>query len=269
MSNVSKCGKCGSKKHSTTECTVDLSKLKCFKCSQFGHISANCPQARNKENQAQGKGVKGGPGKGKGHDKGKGKGNSKGKGYGKKGKLNELEQTNEDWWYQDDSWWWYEQGSSPSWDTNTEWQTSQVWWDNSWQAEPEAEQQAEGSGQVEGENKPTIGSLILSPLLMDLDLEEAGCGLWLEESQEGDTEVASNDLAHTLHPQPFGVSVPQPFDVVPHTFSFGLIGDERFCKEETSGYDLCAPVSARVQVFSTKVSTFLDEPEQTCSKDAQ
>ena len=105
---------------------------------------------------------------------------------------------------------------------------------------------------------------------MDCELEEVGCGLWLEEPQDGDTEILGNDLAQTLCPQPFGVvSVPQPSDVVPHMFSFGLIGDESFCKEENSGNDLCAPVSARVQVFSTKVSTFLDEPEQTCSKDAQ
>ena len=37
-----RCGTCGSRKHGTHACDVDLSKLKCFKCQKYGHISANC-----------------------------------------------------------------------------------------------------------------------------------------------------------------------------------------------------------------------------------
>ena len=41
-----KCGTCGSRKHSSNACDVDLSKLKCFKCQKFGHISVNCPERK-------------------------------------------------------------------------------------------------------------------------------------------------------------------------------------------------------------------------------
>ena len=43
-------GTCGSRRHSSNACDVDLSKLKCFKCQKFGHIS-NCPERK------KGKGV--------------------------------------------------------------------------------------------------------------------------------------------------------------------------------------------------------------------
>ena len=33
-----KCTKYGSKKHETKECSVDLSKVRCFRCSQYGQI---------------------------------------------------------------------------------------------------------------------------------------------------------------------------------------------------------------------------------------
>ena len=33
-------------RHSSNACDVDLSKLKCFKCQKFGHISANCPERK-------------------------------------------------------------------------------------------------------------------------------------------------------------------------------------------------------------------------------
>jgi len=79
-----KCGTCGSTKHGTNACdVVDLSKLKCFKCQKFGHISANCPGRK------KGKGDNKQVIKGKGKQKGK-KGKGKGKGFGKKGKMNEV-----------------------------------------------------------------------------------------------------------------------------------------------------------------------------------
>ena len=30
-------------------CDVDLSKLKCFKCQKFGHISVNCPERKERK----------------------------------------------------------------------------------------------------------------------------------------------------------------------------------------------------------------------------
>ena len=78
------CGTCGSGKHGTHACDVDLSKLKCFKCQKYGHISANCPERK----KGKGKGVI----KGKGKQKGK---KGKGKGFGKKGKMNEVGYENE------------------------------------------------------------------------------------------------------------------------------------------------------------------------------
>ena len=92
-----KCGKCGSRKHSTSDCTTDLSKVRCFRCNSHGHIGANCPNSR-KTGSSESSGNSGFvSGKGNGKQKGKGKQNgkgkskdSKGKGYGKKGKLNEI-----------------------------------------------------------------------------------------------------------------------------------------------------------------------------------
>ena len=114
-----KCAKCGSKKHSTESCSVDLTKVKCFSCGVAGHIGANCPKKTQHDGKGYGK-PKGDKGKGKygggkgvvkGHfDKGKNKGKGKkgkpGKGFGKKGKLNELSMSDEDWWWYQDDWSW-------------------------------------------------------------------------------------------------------------------------------------------------------------------
>ena len=109
-----KCQKC--RKHSTSSCQTDLSKVRCFKCQEQGHIGANCPKRSQDGGKGHGK-SKGDKGKSKGKgvykgqfDKGKGKSKGKkgkpGKGFGKKGKLNEVSMSDEDWWwYQDeDSW---------------------------------------------------------------------------------------------------------------------------------------------------------------------
>ena len=44
-----RCSKCGSRKHQTNSCTVDLSKTKCFRCGTFGHISAHCPKKQHEK----------------------------------------------------------------------------------------------------------------------------------------------------------------------------------------------------------------------------
>ncbi len=41
-----KCQKCGSRKHSTSECSTDLSKVRCFRCNLHGHIGIKCPQSK-------------------------------------------------------------------------------------------------------------------------------------------------------------------------------------------------------------------------------
>ena len=66
----------GGGRHSSNGYDGDLSKLKCFKCQKFGHISVNSPERK------KGKGVI----KGKGKQQGK-KGKGKGEGFGKKGEI--------------------------------------------------------------------------------------------------------------------------------------------------------------------------------------
>ena len=173
-----KCGTCGSRRHGTNACDVDLSKLKCFKCQKFGHNSANCPERK------KGKEVI----KGKGKQKGK-KGKGKGKGFGKKGKMNEVGYENDydgtDMWWQDDgSWWedqsWFETAQvwngnwDESWDST--WHEGQETWDESWSwpAMEDQPQNSTASGQTQG-----VQSLVLSPLISEM-FASFSTGLLLE-----------------------------------------------------------------------------------------
>ena len=177
-----RCGKCGSRKHNTQACQVDLSKTKCFRCNQFGHVGMNC---RNKTNDTNGKGK----GKSSGKTSGKqtvirsdawnkkGKGKSKNtKGYGKKGKLNELTETEteQDWtwttWDQEDDW--HESSWTDEW---TSWDTSD--W-SEWTPDGQVDQIGShttyrSSGQ---QDEQPIGSLVLSPLLSDLNMDDGSFG---------------------------------------------------------------------------------------------
>ena len=96
-----KCKRCG-KKHETASCTTDLKAVVCFKCGEKGHIGANCknPSKKDKEGKGQANTGKGNVGKtspGKGKQKGKGKGsNPAKKGTGKKGKMFELAEGEEE-----------------------------------------------------------------------------------------------------------------------------------------------------------------------------
>ena len=144
-----------------------MSKLKCFKCQKFGHISANCPERK------KGKGVI----KGKGKQKGK-KGKGKGKGFGKKGKMNEVGYDEEwdsadMWWHDDGSWWedqsWYETAQvwndswNESWDCT--WQEGQENWDESWSWPATEDQQPSASA---GGTTQGVQSLVLSPLISEM-----------------------------------------------------------------------------------------------------
>ena len=136
-----KCAKCGSKKHRSDACTVDLAKIKCFSCGGSGHIGANCPLKRKggsvnqgdkwSKGKGDGKGKGGKSGKsGRGKDANKGKGKGKSRGYGKKGKLNETVETDpSDMWYDEDDWWfdadwntWVTSAMHDSWGQQATWQ---------------------------------------------------------------------------------------------------------------------------------------------------
>eukprot|EP00435_Cladocopium_sp_Y103_P022521 s4200_g5.t1 len=181
-------------------CDADLTKVKCFRCQKFGHISANCLE------KGKGKGTGKGVIKGKGKTKDKSKGKARGKGFGKKGKMNELgygdETDGTDEWYQDDGSWWTDQ---------TWLQTAQVWnqtwndWDNGWTADwtDQPEQWAQdwtwdGSqeAQVEYESssqQPAVQSLVLSPLISNMFVGiHTGLVLEPEEEELGDSHSHSD-----------------------------------------------------------------------------
>ena len=215
-----KCQKCGSRKHKSWECTTDVSKLKCFRCQGVGHVSMNCPQ-RNKEKgkgKDFGKGkssvVKGDWLKGKGKEKGKGKdkGKSKGKNYGKKGKLNEVNES------YDDDWWWY--AASSDWDDSNwnEGYASQMswaehdWYGSGWETWEAAGNESQEQGQdatpvVSGKgNGNEVQSLVLSPFFAE-NCEMFDTGLELIDSCE---DGSNCDLLHVC---------PQPFEHQQQTFS--------------------------------------------------
>ena len=167
-----KCSKCGSRKHSSQECTTDLAKVRCFKRNAYGHIGANCSQGKKQNSfgstgfgkgKSSEKGSSGGDkGKGKGN---KGKGNGKPKGFGKKGKLNEMYDDGSSWdWSQ---WDWSQEGwvsevgwSDQSW-SDAAWygdSWSGEGWDQSWDCGPEGGSETHQHEETEGGQ---VGSLMI------------------------------------------------------------------------------------------------------------
>ncbi len=204
VTDPNKCTKCGSKKHRTSDCGTDLSKVRCFRCSGMGHVGANCP----------GKGVGSSSGDAqKGKSKGKGK-DKRGKGFARKGKLNEVsEASHEDWWWSDQDWGSYE----------SEWYVDQVydwneheWNDDSWNSTWTEQDWKANEGTpvsslkpvVKFEEKPKeekpVGSLILSPIFCEDVCETPFFTLKLDLDSE------SEEMPHVVtSPQPF--LHPQPF----------------------------------------------------------
>eukprot|EP00434_Breviolum_minutum_P037835 symbB.v1.2.033549.t1/scaffold4184.1/size56758/3 len=184
-----RCGKCGSRKHSSESCQVDLAKVKCFRCQEFGHVGLNCPK-----NRESGKGKKGfskGVQKGDRFEKGKSKGKSSkgsgskgksGKGFGKKGKLNEVSWNEEDSWWYDNEWdphehdwsWGVEQvgwnegfyDNDWTWNDGSNWNEAAVW--------NETKGSEETGKHVEDEKNgsKTVGSLTLHAIFHESFCEE-------------------------------------------------------------------------------------------------
>ena len=217
------CDRCGSKKHSSQECTTDLSKWKCFKCQKLGHVSRNCPERSKGQNHDGKKGVQKGSqwSKGKHNPKGKDKGKSKGKGYGKKGKLNEISNeydASDWWWYEDDSWW-----SSSDWNVSQvydAWGSGDGWhsmdWGESWEEhqEPQGGETTPASAPANAAggsaDTPKVGnmnSLIISGLFAEDD-DDTGLILEARGENVGSSEVsfvtAQSDVGcDACPPQPF------------------------------------------------------------------
>ena len=108
---VVKCTRCGEKNHDVSQCTVDLSKVKCYKCQCVGHISLNCKKTSSKElkdavpkqtpSYGSGSGSSGSHSKTSTGSPGR-KGSGKGKSGGKKGKMFAIyEEETGAWWYSD------------------------------------------------------------------------------------------------------------------------------------------------------------------------
>ena len=175
-----KCSRCGSKKHASAECTVDMAKVKCFRCGVHGHIGMNCNSKQDKgKGRGSGepwKGASGDKGKGKTNDFSKGKGKGKGKGFkgGRKGKLNELSSDQsweeEQWWTDDSGWYWYDASvEQVSYWNDHDWYDSS-WYDSSWYSSHEGETpkaDSPPSKDDKPQNGQNVGSLVLSAVFQD------------------------------------------------------------------------------------------------------
>ena len=272
-----KCQKCGSRKHSTANCHIDLSKTKCFRCHQFGHVGMNCSSGKGKgSHELSGKG-KGKVNKGGHWDKGKDK-SKKGKGskgFGKKGKLNQIE-------VQDDDWWWYSDDWASDW--NGDWSSGvdQVGWNdwgwNDWSYYPDEshEKPSESDKPNDGKPEASVGSLVIHALTCD----DIGVGdkighLCLVDERVSETKVPF-DISGGSHAFDFfsqeGVFHEQSrfgfgFDATVHSQSSFLPGLKGTCEVPCgSGMDidvseLLSPEPRRFCLWRPQFSTSLSHPD--------
>ena len=264
-----RCSKCGSRKHTSVECTVDLSKTKCFKCGNFGHVSQNCPSRSGRGSKGSG---------GKGQEKGK-KGviksdawGKKGKGTkgttgmkggkGKKGKLNEVsEEWTADWtdwsnagWDGQDYWW---HGDGSSWDSwysqveQTQWNGNDMdWQSGQWQ---QSSQGGDGAGNAES---LTVGSLIISPLLHDYSAFGVGSFVFENEDPSSPEERVNKQNHQTQESVEFELSdvAHADHEVENMAWFCGLKHelDSGLQLTESLSHDLCVPVPRRVVLLERR-----------------
>ena len=185
---------------------MDVSKLKCFRCGKYGHVSMNCQQAKGSgfgKSKGKGKEVI----KGNQWEKGKGKKGSPGTKGKSKGKLNEMSHEWDPldaWWYGDDDWY-------SGWEVSQVWSQSpsdERWYDaNDWYNGRDTEEVPQVSNETTYRQEPTeeqtVGSLILAPVVCD-DLHFAEFSLVFEDGvsssvsfscgHEGRTDSAALDV---------------------------------------------------------------------------
>ena len=291
-----KCTKCGSKKHETKECSVDLTKVRCFRCSQYGHVGVNCPnrsgsgvskgspKGKGKENTGKGKGVSKGDQWKKGKSSGKGKSTK-----GKKGKLNETSEEwdpEESWWWNDNDWWgaggWQDPGVAQVWDDSYDWSQQQF---GSWTQYREDNPQLGLENAPDGNGKEqTVGSLIFAPMLHVMSETNANdcqtcvvcasdvldnslfCSTCAGISFEGFGNFDNSDVFETQTSFDDVLDDSKNFSGLEEFWKFrpGLVGS--LTGAEDAAESLVSPACARVQVFKPAVSTFLDLPAtETCS----
>ncbi|MEM1009490.1 MAG: hypothetical protein AAGJ35_10835, partial [Myxococcota bacterium] len=146
-----------------------------------------------------------------GKDKGKGKASARGKGYGKKGKLNEVAEGDEDDWWWSEDWDWSQdvswEGSgyvAQAWDSQdwsmSSWDVSSQWQDSLWDQD--------------GQEDTTVQSLVLSPLVgIGTDFQT---GLLLQDDcneTDGEVENVCEIGLHSFFEHGSACVSSQPFDV--------------------------------------------------------
>ena len=255
-----------------------MSKVRCFRCSQYGHVGVNCPnksgsgvskgstKGKGKENTGKGKGVSKGDQWKKGKSKGKGKSTK-----GKKGKLNETSEEwdpEESWWWNENDWWgadgWQESGVAQVWDDSYDWNQSIGSWTQYREDEPQnLENAPTGNG-----NEQTVGSLIFAPMLHVMSETNANgcqtcvvcardvldnslfCSTCAGISFEGFDKFDNSDVFEQQPVFENGLNDSDKFSGLEESWKFrpGLVGD--LSGAEDAAVSLVSPACTRVRFLS-------------------